>query len=92
VTANETAGFSISGTLESLTVEAQPDLALVTCKVTLVLTSYPDQHVLQQESLAARVNTANTPSELEAGQRDCVTALAEDITARQLIPSIASRI
>jgi hypothetical protein len=92
VTANETAGFSISGTLESLTVEPQPDLALVTCKVTLVLTSYPEQHELQRISLEASLNSGNAPIEQEIGRRDCVTALAEDITARELIPSIASRL
>lgn len=84
---DETAGLSVSGTLDDLRAGSDIDYSNVTCRITLVLSTYPDRHVIEEATGSATVRIESSDN-LEVAQQACVTTVVEDLTTNQLVPAI----
>jgi hypothetical protein len=85
------AGFYIEGTLTELEVKGTASQPTVTCKINMLLASYPDKNILGLLNGGASVSVqVGTPPDARA-REDCVTAVIEDLVAKKILPTIASR-
>ena len=84
-------GFYVDGTLSAVSVTKSGDSATVSCKVHMVLASYPDRSLFGLLNGGATVQGRGSPTEVVLAQRDCVAAVVEDLIAKKIVPTINSR-
>ncbi len=89
--ANKTAAYHVDGTLVSLDIQTKGGATLVSCKVSMLIATYPEKSMFGFLDGGARVQAGSSPDEIQYAQEDCVTAVVEDLVARKIIPVIQQR-
>jgi hypothetical protein len=84
-------GFYVDGTLNELKVEKTGNSSKVTCKVSMLLASYPDKSVFGFLSGGAGVQASASASDIALAREDCVTAVIEDLIAKKIVPTIKTK-
>ncbi|RMH44589.1 MAG: HEAT repeat domain-containing protein [Deltaproteobacteria bacterium] len=85
------AGFYVDGTITKLDVQARGASAVVSCKVSMLLASYPEKSMFGFLKGSAKVQASNSAKDIGYAKQDCVAAVVEDLVRRKIIPTIASR-
>lgn len=85
---NGMTGFHVDGTITELEVTRSGSSAKVSCKVSMLIATYPEKSMFGFLKGGAAVTVANNDKEIEFAKEDCVVAVAEDLTRRQIIPTI----
>jgi hypothetical protein len=85
--AKRVSAFHVDGTVNEIKVSG----GLVECKVSMLLATYPEKSMFGFLKGGAKVEAGRSASAIEAASEDCVAAVAEDLIARQIIPTIQSR-
>lgn len=88
---SKTTGYHVDGTLVTLDVAAKGGATLVSCKVSMLLATYPEKSMFGFLDGGARVQAGTSSRDIEYAQQDCVTAVVEDLIARKIIPVIQQR-
>ena len=83
--------FHLQGTLTSLSVSESGRSAEVSCKVSMLIATYPEKSMFGFLNGGARVSTGSSSRDIELGKQDCVAAVMEDLVARKVIPTLESR-
>lgn len=83
--------FYVDGTLTSLEVKKTGSLAEVSCNVSLYIATFPDKSMFGFLKGGAQVQTASSDRAVDEAKADCVSAVLEDIVARQVVPAIQQR-
>jgi hypothetical protein len=82
------AGYFIDGTLNAATANVSGSTGTITCKVSMLLASYPDKNIVANLNGGASVQGGASPKDLALSQEDCVEAVVSDMIAKRVIPAI----
>jgi hypothetical protein len=86
------AGFYIDGTVEEMKVKETGSSMTVSCKINMLLASYPDRNIFGFPKGAASVQASGSKSEIALAREDCVSAVVEDLIAKRIVPTISSKV
>lgn len=89
--AKSTAGFYVDGTVTELKVKQAGSSMMVSCKVNMLLASYPDKSLFGLLNGAASVEASGSANNLALAGEDCVSAVVEDLIAKKIVPTISSK-
>ena len=81
-------GFYVDGTLNELKVTTSGNTATISCKVSMLLASFPDKSVFGFLNGGAKVQGSTSPRDIQLGSEDCVSAVVEDLIAKKIVPTI----
>jgi hypothetical protein len=85
-------GFYVDGTLNELKVEKSGNTATISCKVSMLLASFPDKSVFGFLNGGAKVQGSTAQRDIDLGSEDCVSAVVEDLIAKKIVPTIKSKV
>jgi HEAT repeats len=83
--------FYVDGTLNKLDVRSQGASTLVSCKVSMLLATYPERSMFGFLSGGAKVQAGSSPREIQYAKDDCVSAVVDSLIASKVIPAIRTR-
>jgi hypothetical protein len=86
-----TTGYHVDGTLTDLDVSKSGSSATVSCKISMLLASYPDKSMFGFLKGSAKVQAGNSDKDIGYAKEDCVGAVVEDLVRRKIIPTINTR-
>jgi hypothetical protein len=89
--AKSTLGFYVDGTLNELKVKESGSLTMVSCKINMLLASFPDKSIFGLLKGGASVQASGSASEIALAREDCVSAVIEDLIAKKIVPTIKSK-
>jgi hypothetical protein len=89
--ASKTSAFHVDGTLVALETTNKGGATMVSCKVSMLIASYPEKSMFGFLDGGARVESGSSASEIQYAQEDCVTAVVEDLVSKKIIPVIQQR-
>jgi hypothetical protein len=92
IAANKTSAFHVDGTLVSLSTESKGATTLVSCKISMLIATYPKKSMFGFLDGGAKVQAGSSPREVQFAQEDCVAAVIEDLVSRKIIPTIKTRV
>ncbi|MGN6109280.1 MAG: HEAT repeat domain-containing protein [Kofleriaceae bacterium] len=84
-------GFYVDGTLNELKVEKSGSTATVTCKISMLLASFPDRSIFGLLNGGAKVQGGASPRDIALAREDCVSAVVEDLIAKKIVPTIRTK-
>ncbi|HEY4243112.1 MAG TPA: HEAT repeat domain-containing protein [Kofleriaceae bacterium] len=84
-------GFYVDGTLNELKVKTTGASSIVSCKISMLLASFPDKAVFGLLSGGASVQASASPTDIALAQTDCVSAVVEDLIGKKIVPTIKSK-
>jgi hypothetical protein len=85
-------GFYIDGTLNELKVKETGSSATVSCRINMLLASYPDRSIFALLNGGATVQATGSTSEIALAREDCVSAVVEDLIAKKIVPTINTKV
>jgi hypothetical protein len=86
--AKGTAGFYIDGTLNVLDVQQTGSSTTVSCKINMLLASFPDKSIFGLLNGGASVQASGSANAIALAREDCVSAVVEDLIAKRIVPTI----
>jgi len=81
-------GFYVDGTLNELKVDKAGSSSKVSCKISMLLASFPEKSVFGFLSGGAAVQASASDRDIALAREDCVTAVVEDLIAKKIVPTI----
>jgi hypothetical protein len=84
-------GFYVDGTLNTLTIKQSGSSSIVSCKISMLLASYPDKSVFGFLNGGASVQASSSEKDTELASEDCVSAVVEDLIAKKIVPTICTK-
>ena len=88
---NGAQAFHVDGTLTELTTERRGRNTVISCKVSMLIATYPEKSMFGFLNGGANVQTGSSSSQVERGERDCVLAVLENLVSSRVIPTIEDR-
>ncbi|MDX2090587.1 MAG: HEAT repeat domain-containing protein [Kofleriaceae bacterium] len=92
LTAKGFTGFYVDGTLNELKVTTSGSTATISCKISMLVASFPDKSMFAFLNGGAKVQGSSSPSDIAMGGEDCVAAVVEDLIAKKIVPTIQSKV
>ncbi len=86
--AKKVQGFHVDGTLVTLTVKEKGSSATVSCKVSMLIATFPEKSVFGFLDGGASVTASADARDIELASQDCLAAVVEDLTAKKIISTI----
>jgi hypothetical protein len=83
--------FYVHGTLNELKTAARSGSTMVSCKVNMLIGTFPDKSMFGFANGGATVQAGTSAQDVEYAKEDCVVAVVEDLVGKKIIPAIASR-
>jgi hypothetical protein len=90
--ARSTVGFYVDGTLNELKSKESGRSTTVSCKINMLLASYPDKSIFGLLTGGATVQASGSASDLAMAREDCVSAVVEDLIAKKIVPTINMKV
>lgn len=84
--------FFVDGTLNELKVQTSGNTATVSCKISMLLASFPDKSIFGMLNGGAKVSGSAAQKDVDLAGEDCVTAVVEDLIAKKIVPTINSKV
>lgn len=84
-------GFHVDGTVNELVVKQKGSTATVSCKISMLIATYPEKSIFAVLSGGAAVQGSNDAKDIELAGKDCVAAVIEDLVATKVVPTIRSK-
>jgi hypothetical protein len=84
-------GFYVDGTLNELKVSTSGSSATVSCKISMLLASFPDKSVFGFLNGGAKVQGGASAKEVSLSSDDCVSAVVESLIATKIVPTIKTK-
>jgi hypothetical protein len=88
LSAKSTVGFYIDGTLNELKVKESGSSTTISCKINMLLASYPDKSIFGLLHGGATVQASGRSTDIDLAREDCVSAVVEDLIAKKIVPTI----
>jgi hypothetical protein len=85
-------GFYVDGTLNEVKIEKAGNTATISCKVSMLLASFPEKSVFGFLNGGAKVQGSTSQRDIDLGSEDCVSAVIEDLIAKKIVPTIKSKV
>ncbi len=84
-------GFYLDGTLVELTTKEKGSSTIVSCKVSMLIASFPDKSMFGFLNGGATVQASADPSDVAEAKNDCVDAVVEDLVTKKVVPTIKTK-
>ncbi len=84
--------FFVDGTLNELKVQTSGNTSTVSCKINMLLASFPDKSIFGMLNGGAKVQGSASQKDIDLAGEDCVTAVVEDLIAKKIVPTINSKV
>ena len=84
-------GYHLDGNILDVTVAEKGAASLVSCKISMLLATFPGKSIFGFLEGGARVQASNTAKDIELAKQDCVTAVVEDLVAKKIMPTIRTK-
>lgn len=84
-------GFYVDGTLNELTVATAGSSTTVSCKISMLLASFPDKSVFGFLNGGAKVQGGSSAKDIALSSDDCVSAVVESLIATKIVPTIKTK-
>ncbi|HVV81743.1 MAG TPA: HEAT repeat domain-containing protein [Kofleriaceae bacterium] len=84
-------GYYVDGAIQEVTVVEKGSASLVSCKISMLIATFPGKSIFGFLEGGAKVQGSNTPKDIEAAKQDCVTAVVEDLVAKKIMPTIQTK-
>lgn len=84
-------GFYVDGTLNELKVSTAGSTTTVSCKINMLLASFPDKSVFGFLNGGAKVQGGSSPKDIALSSDDCVSAVVESLIATKIVPTIKTK-
>ena len=81
-------GFYVDGTLNEVKVTTSGSTATISCKISMLLASFPDKSVFGFLNGGAKVQGSASQRDIDLASEDCVSAVVEDLIAKKIVPTI----
>lgn len=89
--AKSTQGFYVDGTVNDLKVKESRSSTMVSCKINMLLASFPDKSIFGLLSGGASVQASGSATDIALAREDCVSAVVEDLIAKKIVPTIMTK-
>jgi len=89
--AKSTVGFYVDGTVNEMKVKEAGSSMMVSCKINMLLASYPDKSIFGLLNGGASVQASGSSNDLALAREDCVSAVVEDLIAKKIVPTITTK-
>ena len=90
--AKSTVGFYVDGTVNEMKVKEAGSSMTVSCRINMLLASYPDKSIFGLLNGGASVQASGSRNDLALAREDCVSAVVEDLIAKKIVPTISSKV
>jgi hypothetical protein len=90
--AKSTVGFYVDGTVNEMKVKETGSSMTVSCKISMLLASYPDKSIFGLLNGGASVQVSGLKSDVALAREDCVAAVVEDLIAKKIVPTISTKV
>jgi hypothetical protein len=84
-------GFYVDGTLNEIKIEKSGNSSKVSCKVNMLLASFPDKAVFGFLNGGAAVQASASTTDIALASQDCVAAVVESLITKQIVPTIKAK-
>jgi hypothetical protein len=84
-------GFYVDGTLNELKIKESGSSTTVSCKINMLLASFPDRSIFGLLNGGASVQAGGSASDIALAREDCVSAVVEDLIAKKIVPTINTK-
>lgn len=91
LSAKQTAGFYVDGTLNDLDTKISGSSATVSCKVSMLLAEFPSKSMFGFLNGKASVQSGSSQKDIDLAAEDCVQAVVENLITKQIIPTIKTK-
>lgn len=92
LTAKSTVGFYVDGTVNELSVKQTGSSMTVSCKINMLLASYPSRSIFGLLNGGATVQASGSANDLALAREECVAAVVEDLIAKKIVPTISTKV
>ena len=89
--ARSTMGFYVDGTVNEMKVKETGSSVTVSCKINMLLASYPDKSIFGLLNGGASVQASGAKNDIALAREDCVSAVVEDLIAKKIVPTITTK-
>jgi len=89
--AKSTVGFYVDGTVNEMNVKETGSSVTVSCKINMLLASYPDKSIFGLLNGGASVQASGAKTDIALAREDCVSAVVEDLIAKKIVPTITTK-
>ena len=86
-----TQGFYVDGTLNEVKTKTVGAASTISCKVSMLLASFPDKSVFGFLSGGASVQASSSAKDQALAADDCISAVVEDLIKKKIVPTIHSK-
>jgi hypothetical protein len=90
--AKSTVGFYVDGTVNEMKVKEAGSSMTVSCRINMLLASYPDKSIFGLLNGGASVQASGSRNDLALAREDCVSAVVEDLIAKKIVPTISTKV
>lgn len=80
--------FYVDGTLTEIKQKEKGAATLVSCKISLLIATYPDKSMFAFLQGGASVTASQSASDIELAHQDCVSAVLEDMIAKKAVTAL----
>ncbi len=91
LTAKSVSGFYLDGTVNELTVKQKGASATISCKINMLIATYPEKSIFGMLTGTASVAGSSDASDIALAKQDCVAAVVEDLVQSKVIPTIRQK-
>lgn len=85
------AGFYVDGTLTEIKAKEKGASTLVSCKISLLIATYPEKSMFAFLQGSASVSASQSAQDVELAHQDCVSAVIEDMIARKAVAALQAK-
>ena len=90
--AKATMGFYVDGTVNELKVKESGSSSTVSCKISMLLASFPDKSIFGLLNGGASVQASGSATDIALASEDCISAVVEDLIAKKIVPTINTKV
>ncbi len=89
--AKKVSAYHVDGTLTEMTVKEKGAMTTVSCKISMLIATYPEKSMFGFLNGGASVQGSSSASDVALAKEDCVIAVVEDLVTKKIIPTIQTR-
>jgi HEAT repeats len=84
-------GFYLDGTLTEIKVKEKGAATLVSCKISLLIATYPEKSIFAFLQGSASVSASSSAQDIELAHQDCVAAVIEDMVTKKAVAALQAK-
>lgn len=91
LTAKSVTGFYVDGTVNELTVKQKGASATISCKISMLIATYPEKSIFAVLTGTASVAGSSDERDIALAKQDCVAAVVEDLMVSKVVTAIRQK-